>query len=172
MLLMPHLETAIIDPVYQVPTVSIICDVADPITRERYSRDPRDVAKKAIEHLRSTGVADTAYFGPEPEFFVFDDVRFEQTTNTAFYDINLVEGAWNTGADEGPNLGYKLRGKEGYSSTPPHDTMNELRWAVMEALEGCGIPTEIHHHEVSTGGQNEVSMTYGDLVTQADRVQL
>src|SRR5690606_36223745 len=109
------------------------------ITRERYSRDPRNVARKAIEYLQSTGIADTAYFGPEPEFFVFDDVRFEQTSNTAFYYINSIEGAWNTGADESPNLGYKLHSKEGYSPTPPYDTMNELRWAVMEALESCGI---------------------------------
>jgi glutamine synthetase len=171
MLLMPDIDSAYVDPVYEAPTLSLICSVVDPITREPYSRDPRNVARKAAEHLRSTGVADTAYFGPELEFFIFDDVRFQQSANTAFYYVDSAEASWNTGTDEGPNTGYKIPYKEGYSPTPPFDTHGEIRWAIVDALHSVGIETEVHHHEVGTGGQGEIAMRYGDLVTQSDRSQ-
>ena len=172
MLLMPDLDSAFVDPVYDVPTLSITCDVVDPIGRERYSRDPRNVARKSVEYLQSTGIADTAYFGPELEFFIFDDVRFQQSSNTAFYYVDSAEATWNTGTDEGPNLGYKIPYKEGYSPTPPFDTHGEIRWAIVDALASVGIETEVHHHEVGTGGQGEIAMRFGDLVQQADRSQI
>ncbi|MGE0228944.1 MAG: type I glutamate--ammonia ligase [Dehalococcoidia bacterium] len=171
MLLMPDLETAVIDPAYDTPTLSLICDVADPLTRQRYSRDPRAIAKKAEEHLKTTGVADTAYFGPELEFFIFDDVRFQQGQNSAFYFVDSTEGSWNSGREEGGNLSFKIPGKEGYSPVPPFDTQTELRNEFVEALEGIGIPMELHHHEVATAGQGELAMRFGTLTTQADRAQ-
>ncbi|MPZ99721.1 MAG: type I glutamate--ammonia ligase [Dehalococcoidia bacterium] len=171
MLLVPDLETAAFDPVPQHPTLSLICDVVDPITRERYSRDPRYVAEKAEAHLRTTALADTAYFGPELEFFIFDDVRFQQTPNTSFYFVDSSEADWNSGRDEAPNLGYKVPSKAGYSPTPPFDSHSELRWAVVEALESVGLTVEVSHHEVATGGQGEIATTYRTLRHKADEVQ-
>ena len=178
MLLMPDLDTAAIDTVYTSPTLSLICDVADPLTRQRYSRDPRAIAKKAEEYLKTTGIADTSYFGPELEFFIFDDVRFQQGQNTAYYFVESGEAAWNTGRDEtainGPrsgNLAFKIPGKEGYAPVPPFDTLTEIRNEMMDELEAVGATMEIHHHEVATGGQSELAMLFGTLTQQADRSQ-
>ena len=178
MLLMPDLDTAAIDPIYDTPTISFICDVTDPMTRQRYSRDPRTIAKKAEEYLKTTGIADTAYFGPELEFFIFDDVRFQQGQNSAYYFVDSDEAAWNTGRDESAmngrargNLAYKIPGKEGYNPAPPFDTHTEIRNAFFDALEGIGIEMEIHHHEVATAGQNELAMRFGTLTQQGDRSQ-
>jgi glutamine synthetase len=178
MLLMPDLDTAVIDPIFQMSTLSFICDVADPLTRQRYSRDPRAIAKKAEEYLKTTGIADTSYFGPELEFFVFDDVRFQQGQNTAYYFVDSGEAAWNTGRDESSmngrgsgNLAYKIAGKEGYNPSPPFDTQTDLRDLFVEALENMGIEMEVHHHEVATAGQGELAMKFGTLTQQADRAQ-
>ena len=135
MLAMPDINSAMIDPVPAAPTLSLICDVSDPLTRERYSRDPRNVAKKAEEYLKSTGIADTAYFGPELEFFIFDDVRYQQGQNTAFYYIDSSEAHWNSGLDEGGNLGGKIPPKEGYAPAPPFDDTADLRWTIVETIE-------------------------------------
>ena len=170
MLLFPDPSTAFEDPFMKVRTLVIICDISDPVTGEPYSRDPRYVAKKAENHLISTGVADTAYFGPEPEFFVFDDVRFNQNQNSAFYSVDSSEGQWNTGRDENPNLGYKPRYKEGYFPVPPMDSLQDLRTEMTLLLEEAGIPVEIHHHEVATGGQCEIDIRFDKLVTMADNL--
>ena len=127
MILIPDPASARIDPVCKVPTLSVICDIKDPLTHEPYSRDPRYIAKKAAEHLRKTGIADTSYWGPELEFFIFDDIRFDQTENSGYYYIDSIEGEWNSGRDEKPNLGYKPRFKEGYFPVPPHDSLQDIR---------------------------------------------
>ena len=170
MLLMPDIETAVYDPMSssQVPTLAVICDVADPITRSTYSRDPRHIAQKAEEYLRSTGIADTAYFGPESEFFIFDDVRYEQSQGTAFYHLDSVEAHWNSGRDEEPNLAYKIPGKEGYSPVAPFDTLADIRWEMHEAMEAVGMSTEVGHHEVSTAGQGEIATRYATLTRRGD----
>ncbi len=160
--------TAVVDPACDVPTLSIICDVYDPVTKKPYSRDPRYVAKKADEYLKSTGIADTSYWGPEMEFFIFDDIRFDQTANAGYYFIDSVEGVWNSGKDEKPNLGYKPRYKEGYFPVPPHDSIQDLRSEMMLAMIKTGIDVEVHHHEVATAGQCEIDMRYGPLVKMAD----
>jgi len=161
-------STAVVDPACDVPTLSIICDIYDPITKKPYSRDPRYVAKKAAEYLRSTGIADTSYWGPEMEFFIFDDIRFDQTENAGYYFIDSVEGEWNSGRDEKPNLGYKPRYKEGYFPVPPHDSIQDLRSKMMLAMIETGIGIEVHHHEVATAGQCEIDMRFGPLVKMAD----
>jgi glutamine synthetase len=160
--------TAVVDPVCEVPTLSIICDIYDPTTKKPYSRDPRYVSKKAAEYLKSTGIADTSYWGPEMEFFIFDDIRFDQTANAGYYFIDSVEGVWNSGKDEKPNLGYKPRYKEGYFPVPPHDSIQDLRSEMMLAMIKTGIDVEVHHHEVATAGQCEIDMRYGPLVKMAD----
>jgi glutamine synthetase len=172
MILMPDSTTAIIDPVTKIPTLSIICDIFDPVTKQPYTRDPRYVAKKAGNYLRSEGIADAAYFGPEAEFFVLDDVRFDQTENSGYYFIDSIEGDWNTGREENPNLGYKPRYKEGYFPVPPHDSMQDLRSEMMLKMIDCGIPIEVHHHEVATAGQAEIDMRFDKLVTVADNLLL
>jgi glutamine synthetase len=161
-------STAVVDPACDVPTLSIICDIYDPITKKPYSRDPRYVAKKAAEYLRSTGIADISYWGPEMEFFIFDDIRFDQTENAGYYFIDSVEGEWNSGRDEKPNLGYKPRYKEGYFPVPPHDSIQDLRSKMMLAMIETGIGIEVHHHEVATAGQCEIDMRFGPLVKMAD----
>ncbi len=170
MLIIPDPSTAVIDPFTAVPTLSLICNVFDPITKEPYSRDPRGIALKAEKYLRSTGIADTCYFGPEAEFFIFDDIRYESAPNHAFYKIDSREGAWNTGRDEGPNLGYKPRHKEGYFPVPPTDTLMDIRTEIALELQKVGIEVEVHHHEVATAGQCEIGMKNGTLVQQADRL--
>ncbi len=169
MILFPDPETAFEDPFTQVPTLVMICDVADPVTGEPYSRDPRYVAKKAEQYLQYTGLADTLYVGPEPEFFVFDDVRFDQSYNHAFYRVDSVEGFWNSGRDEKPNLGYKPRYKEGYFPVPPMDTLHDLRTEMMLTLEQVGVNVEVHHHEVATAGQCEIDLRYDTLVSMGDK---
>ncbi len=172
MILIPDPDTAIVDPVCKVPTLSIICDIYDPITNQPYTRDPRYVAKKAEGYLRSTGIATDAYFGPEAEFFLFNDIRFDQTENAGYYFIDSVEGDWNTGKDEQPNLGYKPRYKEGYFPVPPHDSLQDVRSEIVLKMIEAGIPIEVHHHEVATAGQCEIDMRYGKLVSMGDSLLL
>jgi glutamine synthetase len=170
MVLVADPTTAYLDPFRARRTLILHCFVADPVTGESYTRDPRFVASKAESHLSSTGIADTAYFGPEPEFFVFDDVRFETTGNSSFYMVDSVEGAWNTGTDEGPNLGYKPRTKQGYFPAPPMDHFQDLRSEMAATLHAVGIPTELHHHEVASGGQGEIGIRFDTLLAMGDKL--
>jgi len=170
MLVVPDAKTARIDPFMEVPTLALICDVVDPITREPYSRDPRNIAKKALTYLKSTGIADMAYFGPELEFFIFDDIRYDQTPNSGYYYIDSEEGFWNSGRDQKPNLGYKPRYKEGYFPAPPTDSVHEIRTEMVRTLEKMGVQVEAHHHEVSTAGQCEIDMRFAPIVEMGDRM--
>jgi glutamine synthetase len=170
MLVVPDAATAKMDPFYEAPTLVLICDIVDPVTREAYSRDPRNIAQKADAYLKSSGIGDVAYFGPEAEFFIFDDIRFESTRFSAFYEIDSVEGSWNTGRDEGPNLGYKPRPKEGYFPVPPMDKFQDLRTEMVLTLENLGIETEAQHHEVATAGQAEIDMRFKPLLQMADQL--
>ena len=168
MIVIPDSSTTVMDPFTKVPTVSMIGNIVDPITKEKYSRDPRNIAQKAEAYLKSTGIGDTAYFGPEAEFFVFDNIQYDSTTNESFYSIDSVEGNWNTGRDEGPNLGHKPRHKEGYFPVAPNDTFQDMRSEMMLTMEQVGISMECHHHEVATGGQNELAMRFAPIVKCAD----
>lgn len=170
MLVIPDPTTAFIDPFIEVPTISLICDVYDPVTREKYERCPRYLAQKAEAYLKSTGIADTVYFGPEMEFFIFDDVRFEQNAHEGYYHIDSIEGQWNSGRDEKPNLAYKPRYKEGYFPVPPTDTLNDIRNEMVLIMEQCGLQIEAQHHEVATGGQCEIDFRFSTLVRSADNV--
>jgi glutamine synthetase len=170
MLVIPDPATAKMDPFYEAPTLVLICDIADPITREPYTRDPRNIAKKADAYLKSTGIGDVAYIGPEAEFFIFDDIRYESNRFGAFYEIDSIEGTWNTGRDEGPNLGYKPRRKEGYFPVPPMDKFQDLRTEMVLTLEKLGIETEAQHHEVATAGQSEIDMRFKPLLQMADQL--
>jgi glutamine synthetase len=176
MLLRPDPSTAFVDPVFGTPTLSIICDVVDPVLHQPYSRDPRYVAKKAEDYLRQTGVATTCYFGPELEFFVFDSIRFGQDQHCGYYYVESAEGDWNSGRDEGAygggNLGYKPRYKEGYFPVPPHDTLQEIRSEIALTLLQAGVQVEVHHHEVATAGQNEIDMRFATLTRMADNVMI
>jgi glutamine synthetase len=170
MLIMPDSTTAVMDPIMAHPTLSLVCNIVDPITKENYSRDPRYIAQKAEAFLKSTGLGDICYFGPEAEFFIFDDVRYSQSANEAFYSVDSVEGTWNTGREEGPNLGYKPRHKEGYFPTPPTDSLQDLRTEIVLNLEKIGIRVEAQHHEVATGGQCEIDMRFDSLTKMADKL--
>jgi len=170
MLVIPDPSTAKMDPFYEAPTLVLICDIADPMTRELYTRDPRNIVKKADAYLKSSGIGDTAYIGPEAEFFIFDDIRFESSRFGAFYEIDSIEGTWNTGRDEGPNLGYKPRHKEGYFPVPPTDKFQDLRTEMVLTLEELGIETEAQHHEVATAGQSEIDMRFKPLLQMADQL--
>jgi glutamine synthetase len=170
MLLVADPETAYIDPILEVPTLNLICNVQDPITREPYSRDPRYIAQKAENYLKFTGIADVSYWGPELEFYIFDDVRYDQNAQCGYYYIDSEEGVWNTGRQENPNLGYKLRHKEGYFPAPPADTLQDLRSEIILKMEEVGVPVEVHHHEVGTAGQGEIDMRYAPLTRMADNV--
>ncbi len=170
MLVIPDPSTAFLDPFTVHPTLVLICSVKDPVTHEDYRRAPRNVAQRAEAYVRSTGLADTAYIGPECEFFVFDDVRFDQTAHSGYYFLDSDEAAWNTGRDEGPNLGYKIRHKEGYFPVPPADTLQDLRSEMMLTLMDIGVEMEAQHHEVATAGQCEIDMRYDSLVRMADKV--
>jgi len=172
MLVVPDPTTAFMDPFTAVPTISMICDIHDPITRERYSRNPRNVAQKAEAYLQSTGIADTAYYGPEAEFFIFDDVRFGQEINAGFYTIDSVEGRWNSGKVENPNLGHKPRVKEGYFPVPPTDHLMDIRSEMMLTMIRCGMEIETQHHEVATAGQAEIDLKFAPLVNMADKLML
>lgn len=149
--------------------MSVIANIVDPITREDYTRDPRHVARKGEEYLKSTGIADTCYIGPEPEFFIFDEVRFEQNQHTGMYKIDSVEGAWNSARFEEPNLGYKPSFKGGYFPVSPTDTYHDLRGAMVKEMQKVGIVVEAHHHEVGTAGQAEIDMLYQPLLKMADQ---
>ncbi|MBW4649255.1 MAG: type I glutamate--ammonia ligase [Kastovskya adunca ATA6-11-RM4] len=169
MAMVPDPKTAWIDPFMQEKTLSMICSIKEPRTGEFYDRDPRTIAAKAIEFLNSTGLGDTAFFGPEAEFFIFDDVRFDQTENTGYYYVDSVEGRWNSGKEEpGGNLGYKPRYKEGYFPVAPTDTMQDMRTEMLLTMAECGVPIEKHHHEVATGGQNELGFRFARLIEAAD----
>jgi len=170
MLVVPDADTAKMDPFFEVPTLVLIGNIVDPITREKYTRDPRNIAQKADAYLQSTGIGDTAFFGPEAEFFIFDDVRFESSRNKSFYAIDSVEGIWNSGKDEGPNLGYKPRHKEGYFPVPPMDKFQDLRSQMLLTLEDLGIDVECQHHEVATAGQAEIDMRFKPLVQMGDQL--
>ncbi|MDF1536903.1 MAG: type I glutamate--ammonia ligase [bacterium] len=172
MLVIPDPVTAQVDPfLTRVPTLTMICDIVDPITKESYSRDPRHVGKKAEAYLKSTGIGDTANFGPEAEFFIFDNIQYDQNAHSGYYFIDSDEGEWNTGRDEEPNLGYKARHGGGYFPAPPNDTQTDIRVEMVQILEeDYGIEIEAEHHEVATAGQAEIDMKYTPLVQSADNL--
>jgi glutamine synthetase len=170
MIVVPDSNTAFMDPFTREPTLSLVGNIFDPITKERYSRDPRSIAMKAESYLKSTGIADQAFFGPEAEFFIFDDVRFHQQENEGYYYIDSSEGSWNSGSDEGPNLGYKPRYKEGYFPVPPTDSHHDLRTDMMLEMMKLGLQVETQHHEVATAGQAEIDLKFGTLVDMADQL--
>jgi len=172
MVVVPDPNTAFMDPFTERPTLSLICNVFDPITRERYERDPRAVAIRAENYLKSTGIADRAYFGPEAEFFVFDDVRFDQRENMGYYFIDSQEGCWNSGREENPNLGYKPRFKEGYFPVPPTDSLSDLRTEMLLTLTELGCEVEAQHHEVATAGQAEIDMKFDHLLAMGDKLMV
>src|SRR5438876_341274 len=180
MLVVPDPTTAVMDPFTALPTLSLICNIVDPLTKEDYSRDPRNIARKAEAYLKSTGIGDTAYFGPEPEFFVFDEVRYEQNQHTGFYLIDSAEGQWNTAREvdavndrsgrliESKNLGYKPRYKEGYFPVQPTDSQQDIRTEMVREMEKLGYRVEKHHHEVATAGQAEIDLRFLSLVRMGD----
>lgn len=171
MQLRPDFSTARVDPFMNAETVSFICNIFDPITGQPYSKDPRYIAQKAEKYLQSTGIGDTAYVGPEAEFFIFDDVRYDLQPHTSFFAIDSIEGAWNTGRDERPNLGYKPDYKGGYFPVAPYDSQANLRNDISLQLEETGIEVEVHHHEVATAGQGEVGIKVDSLLSIADKLQ-
>ena len=161
-----------IDPFFQHKTLVVIADIYDPITLQPYSRDPRFILKKAVEYLKSTGIADTAYFGPEPEFFLFNEVRYSQDKTHGFYKIDSMEADWNMSREEEPNLGYKIRPKEGYFPVPPTDQFQDIRSEMVAMMEKMGITTEKHHHEVAAPGQCEINIKVDEVLRMADKIQL
>jgi glutamine synthetase len=173
MILMPDSNSAVMDPFMQDRTVLLRCDVVEPATMQGYERDPRSIAKRAEAYLKSTGIADTAYFGPEAEFFVFDDVRWNVDISGAFYEIDSAESSWNTGKIyEGGNVGHRPGVKGGYFPVPPVDSLQDIRSAMCLAMTEMGLEIEVHHHEVGTAGQCEIGMTFNDLVRKADELQI
>lgn len=171
MKMLPDLSTAQLDPFTEVPTLSLICDIVNPDTFEPYNRDPRQVVKKALNYLKATGIGDAVYFGPEAEFFIFDDIRFEQTQSSAFYAIDSDEADWNSGRDEGgSNLGYKTKFKGGYFPAMPTDKLHDLRTEMCLVLEAMGMEVERHHHEVATAGQGEINIKYDSILPMADKM--
>jgi len=171
MLVIPDAQTAKMDPFFEAPTLVLIGNIVDPVTREAYSRDPRYIAQKAEAFLKRSGIGDTAFFGPEAEFFIFDDIRFESSSHRAFYAIDSVEGTWNTGREECPNLGYKPRPKEGYFPVPPMDKFQDLRTEMVLVLKNLGIDIEAQHHEVANAGQAEIDMHFKPLLQMADQLK-
>ncbi len=169
MLLMPDASSAILDPFTEVPTLSLLCEIAEPVTLEPYAKDPRRVAKRAEDYLRASGIADTCFIGPECEFFVFDEVSYTSGPNEARYKVDSAEGHWNSGA---PGLGYTIREKQGYFPPAPHDTLSDLRTRMVLTLERIGIPCEFHHHEVGSAGQCEIDLRFQSLTRMADQVLL
>ncbi len=170
MLVVPDPTTGFIDPFCEQTTLVMICNIQDPITKEDYSRDPRNVARKAINYMKGTGIADTCSIGPELEFFVFDSIRCDQTYNEGYYHIDSIEGRWNMGREESPNLGYKIRYKEGYFPVPPADSLQDIRTEMMMHLIESGVDIEAQHHEVATAGQCEIDMRFQPLLQMADSV--
>ena len=172
MLIVPQPETAFIDPFTELKTLNILCNIQDPITGEDYSRDPRHVARKAVAYLNATAIADTAYFGPEAEFFILDDVRFDQNAHEGYYHVDSVEAEWNRGRVESPNLANKVRHKEGYFPVPPTDHLMDVRNEMMQTLIECGLTVECQHHEVGTAGQSEIDLQFDSLVAMADQMMI
>ena len=173
MQLLPDATTAYVDPFRTRKTLNLTFFVHDPLTGEPYSRDPRNIARKAQDYLRGTGIADTAYFGPEAEFYIFDSARFETAPDKAYYYLDSIEGAWNTGREEdGGNLAYKPRYKQGYFPVPPMDHLTDLRSDMVRTLIECGVGVEMHHHEVGTAGQAEIDMRFAELLRMADNLML
>jgi glutamine synthetase len=170
MIVVPQPETKFIDPFRNETTLVMICNIQDPLTKEDYSKDPRNVARKAVNYMKQTGIADTAHFGPSLDFFVFDDVKYDQTTHSAFYYVDSNEGAWNSGRDERPNLGSKIPHRQGYFPCPPVDQTHDLRSEMMRAMMDSGLTVESHHHEKSSGGQCAIDIRYSELVQAADNV--
>ncbi len=170
MLVKPEPTSAFIDPFFEHKTLVMICNICDPITGEDYGRDPRNIARKAEQYVKRSGIADTAFFGPELEFFIFDDIRFNQNSHEGYYHIDSSEGVWNSGRQEGPNLGYKVRHKEGYFPVPPTDSLQDIRSEMMLTLDNIGVKTAKQHHEVATGGQGEIEIMFSPLVEMADKV--
>ncbi|MEK6790068.1 MAG: type I glutamate--ammonia ligase [Deltaproteobacteria bacterium] len=170
MLVVPDPATAVMDPFSETATLSLICNIVDPITKEAYTRDPRNIAQKAEAYLKSTGIGDVAYFGPEPEFFIFDDIRYSQGPNHGYYYIDSEEGVWNTGREEMPNLGHKPRHKEGYFPVPPTDSQEDIRTEMCLVMEQVGIQIERQHHEVATAGQAEIDMRFDSLLKMGDKL--
>ena len=169
MAMVPDPTTAWIDPFMKEPTLSMVCTIIEPRTGELYDRCPRAIAQKALKYLVNSGIGDTAYFGPEAEFFIFDDVRFGQSENECFYHVDSVEGRWNTGRiEEGGNLGYKPRYKEGYFPVPPTDSLQDIRTEMLLTMATCGVPIEKQHHEVATGGQAELGIKFGPIIQAGD----
>ena len=173
MLLMPDPSTAIVDPACRVPTLSLVCNVAEPGTKKPYSRDPRYVSQKAEKYLVETGIATTSYWGPEAEFFIFNDIRFDQTSHSGYYYIDADEGIWNSGAQNGkPNLGYRPRTKEGYFPVPPMDKLQDLRSEMVLKMIESGLRVEVQHHEVGTAGQAEIDLRFDTMTKMADNLML
>ena len=172
MLVFPDPSTAFVDPACKVPTLSLICDIRDPLTGHPYSRDPRYIARKAEKCLQDTGIADTAYFGPEAEFFLFSDVRFDQNASSGYYFVDSDEGVWNSGRNGSTNHGYRPRHKEGYFPVPPTDALQDVRSQIVLNMMAAGIDVEVHHHEVATAGQCEIDMRFQPLLKMADQVML
>lgn len=173
MAMVPDPKTAWIDPFMAEPTLSLICSIIEPRTGEPYSRDPRSIAQKALDYLISTGIGDTAFFGPEAEFFIFDDVRFDQNQHEGYYHVDSIEGRWNTGRkEEGGNLGYKPRYKEGYFPVAPTDTSQDMRTEMLLTMAKCGVPIEKHHHEVASGGQCELGIRFDTMIRSADNLMI
>ena len=168
MIVLPDATTAYIDPFFSEKTLALHCNIKDPVTLVDYSRDPRNIAKKAEAYLKSSGIGDTAFFGPEAEFFVFNNVQFDSGSNFAFHEVDSVEGTWNSGADENPNLGHKPRHKEGYFPLPPVDTLQDVRTEMVMTMQDIGLTVEAHHHEVATGGQCEIDLEFSPLLKMAD----
>ncbi|MFO7774837.1 MAG: type I glutamate--ammonia ligase [Candidatus Hydrogenedentota bacterium] len=172
MLVLPDPKTATMDPFAEIPTLILYCNILDPITKERYSRCPRCLAQKAENYMVSTGLADTAFFGPEAEFFIFDDVRYDTQSNCGYFFVDSEEGIWNTGREEYPNLGYKLRHKQGYFPIPPSDSMQDMRNEMVEVMIQCGLDVECHHHEVATAGQAEIDLLFDSMTAIADKLTM
>ena len=172
MLLMPDAASAFVDPCLKVPTLALICDIVDPVTGGPYSRDPRYVARQAEEYLIKSGIATTAYYGPEAEFYIFNSVRYDQNAHEGYYHIDSEEGVWNSGANGQPNLGHRPRHKEGYFPVPPTDRLQDLRSKIMLGLMAAGVEVEVHHHEVGTAGQTEIDMRFGTLTRMADQLMM
>ncbi len=172
MLLFPDAGRTFVDSTLEIPTLAIVCDIKDPLTLADYSRDPRYVARKAEEYLLGTGIADTSFWGPELEFYIFNSVRFDQNTHEGYYHIDSDEGIWNTGKNGTANLGFRPKLKQGYFPTPPIDKLQDLRSKIVLALIDAGVQIEVHHHEVGTAGQTEIDMRFDSLVNMADKVQI
>ncbi|MEE9140123.1 MAG: type I glutamate--ammonia ligase [Alphaproteobacteria bacterium] len=172
MLVVPNPETAFLDPFTSAPTMVLICNVRDPVTGQSYTRDARYIAQKAEAYLKNSGIGEIAYFGPEPEFFVFNDIRYDEGANFAFYQIDSEEAHWNTGTEQEPNLGHKPRPKEGYFPVPPTDSMQDIRSEMVLTMMELGIEIEAHHHEVATGGQAEIDMRFTSLTRMGDQLMM